>query len=84
MLTEYIQAALKVAHYEMMEDGRFFATIKGLKGLWADGDTLEECRLNLIDTLEDWLFISIRERLPIPEMDRVSIAPNRELEKVNA
>ena len=84
MLTEYIEVAMRRAHYELMEDGRFFASIKSLKGLWADGDTLEECRRNLLDTLEDWLFISIRERLPIPTIDGVSLAPNRELAKVTA
>ncbi|MCF7809672.1 type II toxin-antitoxin system HicB family antitoxin [bacterium] len=68
MLTEYIQAAMRRASYEIMEDGRFFATIKGLKGLWADGDTLEQCRENLLDTLEDWILVSIREKLPIPEI----------------
>ena len=84
MLSEYIQTAMKRAQYELMEDGRFFGTIKELKGLWADGDTLEDCRLNLLDTLEDWLFISIRERMSIPEIDGIRIAPNRDLTKVNA
>jgi len=84
MLTEYLEVAMRKAHYELMEDGRIFGAIKPLKGLWADGATLEECRRNLMDTLEDWLFISIRERLPIPPLDGVSIAPNRELAKVTA
>ena len=84
MLNEYIQAAMKRAQYELMEDGRFFGKIKKLKGLWADGYTLEDCRLNLLDTLEDWLFISIRERMSIPEIDGIRIAPNRDLTKVNA
>ncbi len=84
MLSEYIHAAMKRAQYELMEDGRFFGAIKELKGLWADGDTLEDCRLNLLDTLEDWLFISIRERMSIPEIDGIRIAPNRDLTKVNA
>jgi len=84
MLTEYIEAAMQRAHYELMEDGRFFGAIKMLKGLWADGDTLEECRRNLLDALEDWLFVSIRERLPIPQIGGVSMAANRDLAKVNA
>jgi predicted RNase H-like HicB family nuclease len=59
------------SHYELMDDGRFFGTIKGLKGLWADGDTLEQCRANLMNTLEDWLFISLKEGLPIPKISIV-------------
>ncbi len=65
MLTDYIQVALNHADYEQMEDGRYFATISGLKGLWADGDSFESCRRNLIETLEDWIFISLKERIPI-------------------
>jgi len=47
MLTDYIQAALRHAHYEIMENGRFWGDIAPCKGCWGDGDTLEECRENL-------------------------------------
>jgi hypothetical protein len=43
-----------------------------LKGLWADGDTPEDCRQNLIETLEDWIFVSLKEGLPIPAIDGVA------------
>ncbi|MFC2150123.1 type II toxin-antitoxin system HicB family antitoxin [Calditrichota bacterium] len=84
MLTEYIEAAMRNAHYELMENGRFFASVKSLKGLWAEGKTLEECRANLNETLEDWLFISIREKMSIPKIDGISLTTNKELAKVNA
>ena len=84
MLTEYLSAALRRAHYELTEDGRFFATIAPLKGLWADGATLEDCRSNLQDALEDWLFVSLRERLEIPPIDGVALIPNQDLERVEA
>lgn len=71
MLTEYIQAALKKAHYEIMEDGRYWGEIPGLQGVWADGDTLEECRETLREVLEDWLLVRLRERLRIPLLDGV-------------
>ncbi len=53
MLTEYIEAALHQARYELMEDGRFFADIPPCEGLWADGDTLEATREQLRSVLED-------------------------------
>lgn len=28
MLTDYIREAMRLAHYELMENGRFFATIQ--------------------------------------------------------
>ncbi len=84
MLTEYIQRAMERAAYELMEDGRYFATIPGLKGLWADGDTVELCRRNLIETLEDWIFVSLKEGLPIPALGELELSPNHELELADA
>jgi predicted RNase H-like HicB family nuclease len=60
MLTAYIREAMRLAHYELMENGRFFATIPGLKGLWAEDATLEACREELQSTLEDWIMIKVR------------------------
>lgn len=84
MLTEHIEAAMMTAHYEIAEEKEYFGTIPKLIGLCAKGKTLEECRQNLIDTLEDWLFIGIREKMKIPRINGVSISPNKELTKVNA
>ena len=43
---------LNKAKYEMIEDGKkFYAEIKDLRGVWAVGKTLEECRENLASTL---------------------------------
>lgn len=60
MLTDYIREAMRLAHYELMKNGRFFATIPGLKGLWAEDATLEACREALQGTLEDWIMIKVR------------------------
>ena len=60
MLTDYIREAMRLGHYELMETGRFFATIPPLKGLWAEGATLEECREELQSTLGDWIMIKLR------------------------
>ncbi len=67
MLLQYIQAALDRAHYEMIEDeDPFYGEIPSLKGVWATGKTLEECRHNLADAVEDWLLFSVARGLPIP------------------
>jgi hypothetical protein len=48
MLIEYIEEALKKAHYEIIEDKEpFYGEIPGLRGVWATAKTLEECRKNL-------------------------------------
>ncbi len=60
MLAEYISQAVEKAEYERTERDRFFATIPGFKGLWAEGKTVEAARRELITTLEDWLLLAIR------------------------
>ena len=74
MLTQYVQAALERARYEIINDPEpFYGEIPGLEGLWATGKTLEECRRNLSQSLEDWLILSIAKGLPIPPMGEASI-----------
>jgi predicted RNase H-like HicB family nuclease len=72
MLSEYIAKAVEKARYEKMENGRYFATIPGLKGLWAEGKTIEAARRELIETLEDWVLISFRRGYPVPVLPGVT------------
>ncbi len=60
MLADYIAVAVEKADYERTETGRYFATIPGFPGLWAEGRTVELARRELISTLEDWLLLAIR------------------------
>ncbi len=74
MLLQYIQAALDRAHYEMIEDEEpFYGEIPPLQGVWATGKTLEECRRNLADAVEDWLLFSVARGLPIPTLGEAVI-----------
>ena len=60
MLTEYIEAAMHRATYEVLEDdGKYFGHIPGLHGVWANEKTLEECRDELRSALEDWIVFSL-------------------------
>ncbi len=59
MLTDYIQAAMHQAHYEL-EDGTFYGEIPGFAGIVASGHTLEACREQLQEVLEGWLIVGIR------------------------
>ncbi len=44
-----------------------------LAGVWATGQTLEACRRNLAEAIEDWLLFSIAKALPIPSLGEASI-----------
>ena len=67
MLTDYIQAAMREAHYELMENGCFFGSIPKCQGAWADGKTLEETRTELQSVLEDWILVGFKlgHKLPV-------------------
>jgi predicted RNase H-like HicB family nuclease len=67
MLLHYIQAALDRANYELIEDEEpFYGEVPELAGVWATGITLEACRNNLAEAIEDWLLFSVAKGLPIP------------------
>lgn len=67
MLTDYIEAALSKAKYEMIEDEEpYYGEVPELEGVWATGKTLEECRKNLVEVIGGWILVRLREGLPIP------------------
>ena len=73
MLIEYIHAALRKANYKTLEDGTWFADIPGFQGAWANGNTVEACRDDLREVLEEWLMLKIRDNDPIPVVDQLEI-----------
>ena len=67
MLTEYIEAALSKAKYEIIEDEEpYYGEVPELEGVWATGKTLEECRKNLVEVIDGWIIVRLRKGLPIP------------------
>ncbi|MGD1095198.1 MAG: type II toxin-antitoxin system HicB family antitoxin [Bryobacteraceae bacterium] len=75
MLTDYIQAAMRHAHYEIIDDPKpFFGSIPPCEGVWANGETLESCREELQSTLEDWIVLGLRLGHPIPVIDGIAVA----------
>ncbi len=73
MLSEYIQKALDKARYKLLDDGTWFAEIPDFEGVWANAETVEECRHELVEVLEEWLVLKIRDRDPVPEIEGVGI-----------
>ena len=47
MIIEYCQKAIEKAEYKKLEDGTWFSEIPGLRGVWANGKSVEECRKEL-------------------------------------
>ena len=73
MLTKYIQAALHQAKYEILnDDGSFYGEIPPCNGVYANAKTLEECREDLAEVLEEWLLFRISKDLPLPVVDGIA------------
>ena len=67
MLTEYIEAALSKAKYEIIVDEEpYYGEVPELEGVWASGKTLEQCRKNLVEVIDGWILVRLRKGLPIP------------------
>jgi len=81
MIVEYINAALARATYERMEDkdNPYYGRVPVLKGVWATGKTLEECRNHLADVIEGWLIVRLRKGLTIPSIGKHRIQAARAL-----
>ncbi|MGA2174196.1 MAG: type II toxin-antitoxin system HicB family antitoxin [Verrucomicrobiota bacterium] len=72
-LTDYIQRAMHHAHYEIMENGRFFGSIPECRGAWGEGSTLEECREELAEAFEAWIMVALRHGDSLPVMDGIDL-----------
>ena len=74
MLTTYIQAALRKAKYEILKDDEsYYGEIPGFKGIYANASTLEKCREELEEVLEEWILFRISKNLPLPAVDRIRL-----------
>ena len=69
MLTDFIVKKLKIAKYKLLKDGSYFGEIPGLSGVWANGKSLEACRAELQEVLEDWLVLKLRDRQAISGLE---------------
>jgi len=79
MFAEYIQAALELAQYRIIEDEEpYFATVPGLPGVWASGKTFEDCRRELITVIEGWILLRLRMGRSIPTLGKVAVRVSTE------
>ncbi len=73
MLTGYIQAALRKARYELLEDESYYGEIPGFSGVYAHAGTLEACRDQLQEVLEGWILLGLRLGHDLPEVDGMKL-----------
>lgn len=61
MIRTYIRTAMEHAHYEILpDDGTFYGEIPECAGVYANAATLEQCRDELLEILQEWLVIRVK------------------------
>jgi len=74
MLLDYINAAMRHATYEILQDdGSYYGEITVCKGVYANAPSLEECRDQLHEVLEDWILFRTYKNLTLPIIDGVEL-----------
>ena len=78
MLSEYLQAALRHARYEILrDDGTYYGEVPECPGVYANTNSLEECREELREVLEEWILFRVHRHLPLPVIDGIELTtPN--------
>ncbi|HEX5369379.1 MAG TPA: type II toxin-antitoxin system HicB family antitoxin [Dehalococcoidia bacterium] len=78
VLTKYVDAAMKKAHYELIEDGTYFGEIPGFQGVIGNAPTLEDCREDLRGALEGWLILGLwMNDDSLPKMGKLDLVPRK-------
>ncbi len=74
MIVEYVQAALRHARYEILsEDGSYYGEIPECPGVYANAGSLEECREELREVLEEWILLRVHRNLPTPMIEGIEL-----------
>ena len=72
-LSDYIKEVLKVVKYK--EDKQLHcvvASVPFLPGCMTQADSFEEARDNIIDAIELWVTVGLREGEMMPNLNRIS------------
>jgi predicted RNase H-like HicB family nuclease len=70
MVRQYISAAMRLAKYEILaEDQSYYGEIEGFEGVYANAPTLEGCRDELEEVLEEWVLFRVSRGLEVPAVE---------------
>jgi len=77
MISKYIDEALHRAAYSVVDGHLFCASVAGLPGVIATGPTLEACRDQLAEVVEEWILVRVSRGLSIPRLGTVRVQVKR-------
>ncbi len=82
-LSQYLDAAMKMAEYNRDEGGTVVAQVPGLDGFYAQGETFEEARQNLREVIEGNILLALQLGWEIPPIEGI-VFEERDVQTVAA
>lgn len=73
MIDKYIHEAISTAKYELFDDGSVYGEIPLCRGVYAKSFNFEECRQQLIEVLEEWILLRVKNNFEIVSINGISI-----------
>ena len=73
MIREYVEEALRGARYNKLEDGTFYGEVPRLRGVLTTGKTLEDCRNQLAEVVEEWVLVRVAKGLAVPALGKIGV-----------
>jgi predicted RNase H-like HicB family nuclease len=64
---------MRKALYEILPDRTYYGEIPGFEGLYANAPTLDSCRDQLQEVLEDWIVLGLRLGHKMPVVDSIKL-----------
>lgn len=66
---------MRRAKYEILrDDGSFYGEIPDFQGVYANAATLENCREELAEVLEEWIIFRLSRNLSLPTINGLRLA----------
>ena len=75
MLSRYIQGAMRQAKYKILPDhGSYYGELPRFQGVYVNAETLEDCREELAEVLEGWIFLHLADNTPLPVVNGLKLS----------
>ena len=73
MIRRYVDEALRRARYDKLADRTYYGEVPSLRGVVATGRTLEACREELGEVVEEWVLARVAQGLSVPPLRNVTV-----------
>jgi predicted RNase H-like HicB family nuclease len=73
MIRDYVDEALRRAHYDKLDGGTFCGEVPELQGVLASAPTLEACRDQLAEVVEEWILVRVARGLDVPRLGDLEV-----------